>query len=38
MKGELLKELSESQKDTILYDALPSYYIKKTKEANTEPI
>jgi hypothetical protein len=38
MKGELLKELSDSQKATILYDALPSYYIKKMKEANTEPI
>jgi hypothetical protein len=38
MKGELLKELSNSHKSTILYDALPSYYIKKMKEANTEPI
>jgi hypothetical protein len=38
MKGELLKELSDSKKATILYDALPSYYIKKMKEANTEPI
>jgi hypothetical protein len=38
MKGELLKELSDSQKSTILYDALPNYYIKKMKEANTEPI
>jgi hypothetical protein len=38
MKGELLKELSDSQKATILYDALPNYYIKKMKEANTEPI
>jgi hypothetical protein len=38
MKGEVLKELSDRQKATILYDALPYYYIKKTKEANTEPI
>jgi hypothetical protein len=38
MKGELLKELSDSQKATILYDALPNYYIRKMKEANTEPI
>jgi hypothetical protein len=38
IKGELLKELSDSQKATILYDALPNYYIKKMKEANTEPI
>jgi hypothetical protein len=38
MKGEVLKEPSDKQKDTILYDALPSYYIKKMKEANTEPI
>jgi hypothetical protein len=36
MKGEVLKELSDSQKSTILYDALPNYYIKKMKEANTE--
>jgi hypothetical protein len=27
MKGEVLKELSDNQKYTILYDALPSYYI-----------
>jgi hypothetical protein len=27
MKGELLKELSDQQKYTILYDALPHYYI-----------
>jgi hypothetical protein len=38
MKGELLKELSDRQKATMLYDALPHYYIKKMKEANTEPI
>jgi hypothetical protein len=38
MKGEVLKELSDRQKSTILYDALPHYYIKKMKEANTEPI
>jgi hypothetical protein len=38
MKGEVLKELSDHQKITILYDALPNYYIKKMKEANTEPI
>jgi hypothetical protein len=25
-------------KKTILYDVLPNYYIKKMKEANTEPI
>jgi hypothetical protein len=38
MKGEVMKELSNNQKATILYDALPNYYIKKMKEANTEPI
>jgi hypothetical protein len=38
MKGEVLKELSDDQKATILYDALTNYYIKKMKEANTEPI
>jgi hypothetical protein len=38
MKGEVLKELSDRQKANILYDALPYYYIKKMKEANTEPI
>jgi hypothetical protein len=37
-KGEILKELSDNQKATILYDDLPNYYIKKMKEANTEPI
>jgi hypothetical protein len=37
-KGEVLKELSDNQKDTILYGALPNYYIKKMKEANTDPI
>jgi hypothetical protein len=31
MKGELLKELRNQQKATILYDALPHYYIKKMK-------
>jgi hypothetical protein len=38
LKGEVLKELSENQKSTILYDALPNYYIKNMKEANTDPI
>jgi hypothetical protein len=38
MKGDVLKELSDNQKGTILYDALPNYYINKMKEANTEPI
>jgi hypothetical protein len=38
LKGEVFKELSDRQKATILYDALPYYYIKKMKEANTEPI
>jgi hypothetical protein len=38
MKGEVLKELSDNQKATILYDALPNYYKKKMKEAYTEPI
>jgi hypothetical protein len=38
MKGEVLKELSDNKKATILYDALQNYYIKKMKEANTEPI
>jgi hypothetical protein len=38
MKGEVLKELNDRNKSTILYDALPHYYIKKMKEANTEPI
>jgi hypothetical protein len=31
MKGEVLKELSHRQKATILYDALPNYFIKKMK-------
>jgi hypothetical protein len=38
MKGEVLQELSDRQKDTILFDALPYYNIKKMKESNTEPI
>jgi hypothetical protein len=38
MKGEVLKELSDNQRATILYYALPNYYIKNMKEANTEPI
>jgi hypothetical protein len=38
LKGEVLKELSDWPKATILYDALPHYYIKKMKEANTEPL
>jgi hypothetical protein len=37
MKGELLKEISDNKKATILYNALPNYYIKKMEEANTEP-
>jgi hypothetical protein len=31
MKGELIKELNNIQIATILYDALPNYYIKKMK-------
>jgi hypothetical protein len=38
MKGEILKELSNQQKDNIFYDALQHYYMKKMKEAYTEPI
>jgi hypothetical protein len=38
MKGEVLKELSDQQKATFLYDALPHNYIKKMEEANAEPI
>jgi hypothetical protein len=38
MKGEVLTELSDNKKATILYKALPNYYIKKMKQANTEPI
>jgi hypothetical protein len=38
LKGEVFKELSDRHKVTILYDALPHYYIKKMKEANTQPI
>jgi hypothetical protein len=38
MKGEVLKELSDRQTSTILCDALLHNYIKKMKEANTEPI
>jgi hypothetical protein len=37
MKGEVLKKISYRQNATILNDALPHYYIKKIKEANTEP-
>jgi hypothetical protein len=37
-KGEVMKELSDNKKATILYDALPNYFIKKMKDANTEPI
>jgi hypothetical protein len=33
-----MKELTDTQKATIMYDALRHYYIKKMKEANTEPI
>jgi hypothetical protein len=38
MKGEVLKELSDIKKSTIVYDELSQYYIKKMKEANTAPI
>jgi hypothetical protein len=38
LRGEVFKELSDIHKATILYDALPHYYIKKMKEANTDPI
>jgi hypothetical protein len=38
MKGEVIKELSDRQKATILHDMLQRYYINKMKEANTEPI
>jgi hypothetical protein len=38
LSGEVMKELSNMQKGTILYDALPHYYVKKMKEDNTEPI
>jgi hypothetical protein len=38
MEGEVLKGLSDRQEATILYDALPHDYIRKMKEANTEPI
>jgi hypothetical protein len=38
MKGEVLNELSDQQKSTIVYDALSHCFIKKMKEANTEPI
>jgi hypothetical protein len=31
MMGEVLKELSHWHKSTILYDALPNYYINKMK-------
>jgi hypothetical protein len=37
-KDEVLQEISDNQKGTILDDALPNYCIKKMKEANTEPI
>jgi hypothetical protein len=38
MKVEVIKDLSDRQKATILFVALPYYYIKEMKEANTEPI
>jgi hypothetical protein len=38
MKGELLKEISDKRKATVLYNALPHYYIKKIKKANNEPV
>jgi hypothetical protein len=38
MKGEVLREFIDRKKSTILYDALPNYYIKNMKEAITEPI
>jgi hypothetical protein len=38
IKDEVLKEIRNQQKYDILYDAIAHYYIKKMKEANTEPI
>jgi hypothetical protein len=38
MKCEVLSDLSYRHKATILFDALPHYYIKKMNDANTEPI
>jgi hypothetical protein len=38
LRGEVMIELTDSQKATVLYDALPHYCIKNMKEANTEPI
>jgi hypothetical protein len=37
-RSEVMSELLEIQKREILYDAVPHYYIKKMKEANTAPI
>jgi hypothetical protein len=37
MKGEVLKELSDLQKATFLYYALPNYYIKKWKRLTLNP-
>jgi hypothetical protein len=38
LKDEVFKELSDIQKAKIFNDTIPHYYIKKMKEANTEPI
>jgi hypothetical protein len=38
IKGEVMKELSDNKKGTIMYDPLPNYYIKEIKDATTEPI
>jgi hypothetical protein len=38
LRGEVVKELRDIHKATLMYDALPHYYINKIKEANTEPI
>jgi hypothetical protein len=38
VRNTTMSELTDIQKEEIHYDALPHYYIKKMKEANTEPI
>jgi hypothetical protein len=38
MKVEVLREPSDCQKSTIMFNALPYYYTKKMKEADTAPI
>jgi hypothetical protein len=38
LKGEVMKELTDIQKSTIMSDSLPNYCIKKIKEANNGPI